>query len=286
MNILDENFDYDYAITNRYDIPNKMIRINDNNIKLELLVTNGFVKLYTVKGRLYWYIQGKSLNVIPDWKLHFNVQHSDISKAWKIISETLLYYKMNKSNKVINEDIFIAMKAININLNKNFPEFMSGREITVYIYQYDPKLNENKNNTNEIEYENEKKEKVAKKVIYSKEEEENFNFWYEFLFDVEEKLKKANIKKQKPKGCAEGDLYLGKYTSLRNESFIYDEYPPNETGWNARKQNVPFSSIQIYKIRKKLLNEESVVLIMNEYKFYIISLFVLAISLLLYLYHY
>ena len=267
MNILDEKFDYDYAITNRYDIPNKMIKINDNNIKLELLVTNGFVKLYTVKGRLYWYIQGKSVNVIPDWKLHFNVQHSDISKAWKIISETLLYYKMNKSNKVFNEDIFIAMKAININLNKNFPEFMSGREITVYIYQYDPKLNENKNNTNEIEYDNEKKEKVTKKVIYSKEEEENFNFWYEFLFDVEEKLKKANIKKQKPKGCAEGDLYLGKYTSLRNESFIFDEYPPNETGWNARKQNVPFSRIQIYKIRKKLLNEESVVLIMNEYKF-------------------
>ena len=43
---------------------------------------------------------------------------------------------------------------------------MSGREITVYIYQYDPKLNENKNNTNEIEYDNEKKEKVTKKVIY------------------------------------------------------------------------------------------------------------------------
>ena len=285
MNILDERFDYDHAITNRYDIPNKNIKINDKSIKLELLVTNGFVKLYTVKGRLYWYIQGKSLNLIPDWKLHFNIEHSDISKAWKIISETLLYYKMNKSHNVINEDIFVGMKSININLNKNFPEYMSGREITVYIYQYDPRLNENINNTNEIDEENEKKEKVKKIIKYRKEEEESFNFWLEFLIEVENKLTKEKIKTKKHNGCADGDLYLGKYTSLRNECFIYDEYPPNEEGWNAANHKIPFSHIQIYKIRKNLLNEKDYILIIKEFKYYTLFLIVFVISLLFKVYH-
>ena len=45
MNILDDKFDYDHAITHRYEIPNKYINIKGKNIKLELLVTNGFVKL-------------------------------------------------------------------------------------------------------------------------------------------------------------------------------------------------------------------------------------------------
>lgn len=282
MNILDEKFDYNHAITNRYDIPNKWIKINDKNIKLELLVTNGFVKLYTIKGRLYWYLQAKSNEQIPDWKIHFNIAHSDLSKAWKIITETFLYYKINRSNK-INEDIFIAMKVLNIKLNKNFPENMSGREITIYIYQYHPKLSENKNNINEIDDENEKKEKIKMTIIYRKEEEENFNFWYEFLIDVENKLKKANIKKKKNNGCADGDLYLGEYSSLRNECLIFDEYPPNEYGWNARKQKVPFSNIQIYKIRKKLLGEENFFLIIKEFKFYIFCLLILVFSLLLYI---
>ena len=53
MDLLDKNFDYTYAITNRYDIPNQFIEVNNKKIKIELLVTNGFVKLYTIKGRLY-----------------------------------------------------------------------------------------------------------------------------------------------------------------------------------------------------------------------------------------
>ena len=40
------------------------------------------------------------------------------------------------------------MKVVNIQLNKNFPEDMAGREITVYIYKYSPILNETINGFN------------------------------------------------------------------------------------------------------------------------------------------
>ena len=53
MNLLDKRFDYSYAISHRLEIPNIYIPIKNNKINLELLVTNGFVKLYTIKGRFY-----------------------------------------------------------------------------------------------------------------------------------------------------------------------------------------------------------------------------------------
>ncbi len=38
MNLLDNNFDYTYTITNRYDIPNPFIEVYNKKIKIELLV--------------------------------------------------------------------------------------------------------------------------------------------------------------------------------------------------------------------------------------------------------
>ncbi len=38
MDLLYKNFDYTYAITNRYDIPNPFIEVNNKIIKIELLV--------------------------------------------------------------------------------------------------------------------------------------------------------------------------------------------------------------------------------------------------------
>ena len=158
---------------------------------------------------------------LSDWKIHFNISYSDLPKAWKIISETLLYHKMYKSHHIkenIN-DIFFAMKAVNIKLNKNFPEHMSGREITIYIYKYNEKLNGNSNEVDDI---NEMNEEIKKKIIYTKADEEKYQFWFDFLIDVEKRLKEDNIQKRKNNGCADGDLYLGLYTSLRNESFTFN----------------------------------------------------------------
>ena len=83
-------------------------------------------------------------------------------------------------------------------------------------------------------------------------------------------------------------MYLGFYTSLRNESFIFNplkkvnEYPKNENGWNASKENNIFSKIQIYKIRKKLLNESYLILNVIEYKYLLFSIIILLLAFIFY----
>lgn len=285
MDILNENFDYNYAINNRLEMPHKFIHINNKPVKISLIVSNGFVLLYTTKGRIYWLLQIKAKMELPDWKIHFNIKYTDLSKAWKIISETLLYHKIQKyKNKNMKDDFFFAMKIVNIKRNKNFPDSMSGREITVYIYRYNPKLNRE---INEVEDINENNEEIKKKIIYYEEEEENYQFWYDFLVDVEQKLKNNKIQK-KIDGCADGDLYLGYYSSLRNESYTYNpkkkeyEYPPNERGWNGSNQKVPFSRIEILKIRNSILNEKHLILNIIDYKYYIISICILLIVFIIY----
>ena len=117
--ILDKNFEYNEAINNRYNIPNKEITIQGKNIKIELLVTNGFVKLYTIRGRLYGIAQVAYANHwSPDWKFHFNVKHEDIHKAWDIIASTFIehiknYFDTIGDKKKITNDIFFYMKSIN-----------------------------------------------------------------------------------------------------------------------------------------------------------------------------
>ena len=205
MDLLDKNFDYTYAITNRYDIPNQFIEVNNKKIKIELLVTNGFVKLYTIKGRLYGIAQINENHTLPDWKIHVNISHDDISKAWKIISESLLKYTIKYSHeKNIIDDLIISMKAININLNDNFAEHMSGREITIYIYIFDELLNQNNENGIKIIDLNDKGKEVKINYFFRKSDEEKFIFWYEFLIDIEEKLKQLKIKKKKLDGAADG----------------------------------------------------------------------------------
>ena len=53
-----------------------------------------------------------------------------------------------------------------------------------------------------------------------------------------------------------GDLWLGNFSSLRNEAYIYingnPTYPPNSYGWNAAKQKMPFSWFEIWNLRRKI----------------------------------
>ena len=42
-----------------------------------------------------------------------------------------------------------------------------------------------------------KKKLIKKEVVFSKDDEENFEFWYDFLWDVEFKLKIIKLKKEK-----------------------------------------------------------------------------------------
>ena len=280
MELLDKKFDYTYATKNRFDIPNKVFEINNTKIKIELLVTNGFVKLYTIKGRLYALQQSENHNSLPDWKFHINISNEDIPKSWKIISESLLNltFKYSK-NKVINDDLIISMKAFNINLEGySLPKDMDGREITIYIYQFNELLN-NKNKPIEIKDVNAKNEEIIVTYFFKKNDEEKFNFWYEFLIDIENKLKNAKIRKKKLNGAADGDLWLGNYSSLRNEAFCDDGiYPPNHRGWNSANQKKPFNWYQIFMIRYSLVYKE--LLIKN--KIYFISFILLFIIIILY----
>ena len=55
--ILDSLFEYDTCTDNRYIIPKLPYKFGPSTEYIELLVTNGYVKLYTQKGRAYWISQ-------------------------------------------------------------------------------------------------------------------------------------------------------------------------------------------------------------------------------------
>jgi hypothetical protein len=268
MNLLDKRFDYSYAISHRLEIPNIYIPIKNNKINLELLVTNGFVKLYTIKGRFYNVYQNNDNHTLPDWKFHFNINVQDIPKAWKLISETFLKHIINNTKEgEIMDDIIIAMKAFNTNL-VDIDSIPKGREITIYIYIYDKRLNKD---IEEINYQDEKGNKRLIKNIYTKNEERNFKFYYDFLIDIEEQLNNLNIRQRVINGVADGDLWLGKYVSIRNESYYKDEngeyiYPPDDKGWNSSKHKMPFNWIQIFMIRYSLIYKKK-----NKNSLFIIS---------------
>ena len=280
MNILDHRFDYSYAINHRLEIPNQYISIKSRKILIELLVTNGFVKLYTNKGRIYNISQNIDFHSIPDWKFHFNVKPEHIPKAFNIISETLLKHIIETTEeKDIPEDLIISMKAYNINL---CTEMQRGREITLYIYTFDERLNEN---PYELDSQDENGNLKNIKYIFEKKEEKNFKFYYDLLIDIEKQLDLENIRQTIKDGCADGDLWIGKYASLRNEAYCKSInggfiYPPNENGWNARRQKLPFSWINIFRIRYALVYKEKPYLLIG------FSVIVFIISIIIYLFYY
>lgn len=275
MSILDKRFDYTYAITNRYEIPSQFIPIKNKKIKLELLVTNGFVKVYTYKGRIYHVKQNIDNHTVPDWKFHFNVTRDDIPKAFNIVCETLLKHTIeNTEEKDIIDDVFFTMKAYNINLCTDMQE---GREVTLYIYRFDERLNEE---PFEIEDPDENGKNIKIKYIFRKNEERKFKFYYDLLIDIEKQLSEAKIRQTVINGAADGDLWLGKYASLRNEAFCKENnsyvYPPNYRGWNSSKQKKPFSWIEIFSIRYALVYKY------KKFSPILLSLVILIISILIY----
>ena len=107
----------------------------------------------------------------------------------------------------------------------------------------------------------------------TKNYEQSSEFWIDFIREAEIRLSKNKVKSN---GTADGDLQLGKYCSLRNESFCilksewkslistpwsgYDSratgiqyiYPPNIAGWNAAGQECPLKFEKIENFRENL----------------------------------
>ena len=87
---------------------------------------------------------------------------------------------------------------------QSWPGDMYGREFTVYIFQY-----------NEIfGHETDATLKLAPS------DERSAAFWWDFIDAVEKRFAEQGVRSR---GCAVGDLAVGAYASLRNESFVrYD----------------------------------------------------------------
>lgn len=199
---------------------------------------DGFVRLYTMLGHRYWIAQAEMLHRTPDWKLHFSVDLEDVPLAWNIIA---FYF--------IKRRCLSAMKAVN--LMSSPPDFMRGREITVYIYRYH--------------------QSYIGKLFYDEdtpfdldsEYEQTGAFWLSWASYVDDALSQAGVRCN---GLADGDRLLGRYCSYRNEAFVrvsptacarllaqeraFQEtfsgaagrtYPPNILGYNAARHADPFS---------------------------------------------
>ena len=209
-------------------------------MQYEVLDNNGFLYLYTLRGRVYWVSQNLTTHTTADWKLHCSVIAEDIPKAWNILSKIFMESKCE-----------IGMKATTT--GETFTKSTQrGRELTLYIYQYDERLRSG------IMYE---QSPITGHDLFIgdplKEEEADFylgpewqgvydaNFWYDLIAKIESAFKAAGIRCNG--GTADGDLPLPhcQYVSLRNEAFVIEDkekglqYPSNSVGWNAAKHKNP-----------------------------------------------
>jgi hypothetical protein len=110
---------------------------------------------------------------------------------------------------------------------KENTQTVAGREITIYIPIYI-------DNYNLCD--------IGSELGFNKDIEQNEEFWFEMFDCIEKSLAENNIKSN---GCANGDLPLGEYVSIRNEAFIPSSseeiYPPDSEGFNAANHSFPFN---------------------------------------------
>eukprot|EP01117_Protostelium_nocturnum_P005885 TRINITY_DN2116_c0_g2_i1.p1 TRINITY_DN2116_c0_g2~~TRINITY_DN2116_c0_g2_i1.p1 ORF type:complete len:265 (+),score=94.20 TRINITY_DN2116_c0_g2_i1:105-899(+) len=208
----------------------------------EILETGGFLRLYTARGKLYWMAQNATSHLTPDWKIHFSISQSHLAEAWNIISSTFVEKRCEVGMKVTTS-------------GSSFSEGpQRGREITVYIFQYDPIYGSGPMWDKDREgRENFIGEDHLEQFRYylGREYEAPYDadFWVDFIKTSEERLEGAEIPSN---GLADGDLSIPncKYASLRNEAFVkvkdddkVPQYPPNSCGWNAANHPNPLQDV-------------------------------------------
>lgn len=208
-------------------------------MRYHILDGNGFVRLATTKGRVYWLVQNSKEHTLPDWKFHISVALDDLPKAWNIVAAIFMEARCE-----------LGMKATNDN---DWPTSQYGREITIYAYSHCPDYEKN--------YLTE--ESLSDPDFRLGQELENiYNtlFWFVFLQKIDKHLCRASIRTN---GKANGDLVLPglHFITLRNESFIkingLNTYPPNEYGYNASKHMNPFVELIFYLCKIAKTNRKS-----------------------------
>lgn len=200
-------------------------------MKYHVLHGNGFVRLATKKGRIYWLVQNSKEHRLPDWKFHISVSLDDLPKAWNIVAALFMEARCE-----------LGMKATT---GEDWPEYQSGREITIYAYSHC------------LDYTNNylSEESISDPDFRLGQEIETIYgtlFWFQFLTKVDKCLKQSMVRTN---GKAKGDLELPglRYITLRNEAFVtincVPTYPPNESGFNPTNQTNPFLEL-IYYLKK------------------------------------
>eukprot|EP00913_Durusdinium_trenchii_P034941 g32684.t1 len=77
-------------IENEPKVQRNCIDRSFRSTEYEILHTGGFVRLCTDRGRVYWLAQNEHDHRLPDWKIHFSVELSDIPRAWDTLTELFL----------------------------------------------------------------------------------------------------------------------------------------------------------------------------------------------------
>jgi hypothetical protein len=186
----------------------------------------------------------------PDWKIHFSVTKQDVSRAFNLLAELFHAKKCKFGLKATVPSLYPPY-------DWDWPAHMRGREITLYIYTpYDPTSQHFVKYTKVNEFDDDKIAEftVTDRVPHSQMNKYGYDttssnpfddlqlpdhghswaFYRDFIRDAERILTEQNVQ---PNGCAIGDYPLGKYASLRNETFVMIDnkliYPPNGCGYNG-----------------------------------------------------
>ena len=213
---------------------------------------NGFMQvLEEPYAESYFFCQAENEYLLPDWKFHVSVDLKDYEKTWNILVEIFFKYKL------------IAMK---MQIQEEWKKF--GRGFTIYIPTRHKKFEDYS-----IEYQWDYKSDVLQCKL-SDILDRTIDWWNVFN-EIEKQLNENNIQS---KHCELGDFALGKYVSLRNESFSKvkengewkNSYPPDEHGWN------PAGHSNFYFFEKFNINLNYLIpskeFISNEFKLFNVNL--------------
>jgi len=248
--------------------PKQMPQVREGGLTYEILHTGGFIKLYTLKGRLYWSSQASFGMIKPDWKIHFAVARKDIPKAWDILAKLFMeshcefgmkvrwqslippHHGETTTTTAAEEELGEAGQEQQQQQQETNSPFawsneMWGREITVYCYTHD-----NNYDALDVTLDDGSELKLRKR------DQKDRQFWKEFMRRAEKRLTRNGVREipMNP-----GDKPFGaKYASLRNEAFIKvdptwgdlvpvnpgetDIYPPNIAGYNGANHDDWLSS--------------------------------------------
>ena len=209
-------------------------------IEYHQLCTGGFNRICTRRGRVYWLAQNEHGHRTPDWKVHFSIRLDHLAVAWDVLAATFLDHACETGIKVCVGEALGRGR---------WPAGQRGREITLYMFTHAREFGSRGGPCVANLPPNEPRQPFW----LSPEFERSGAFWRGVVRDAERRLRAHGVESR---GCADGDLPLGRYASLRNEAFVRwtrgDRkrpgpqalpapfvYPPNEAGWNAARHPLP-----------------------------------------------